>query len=209
MLLNTDEGDRVCLMINFKDGKMNCEFFDKIPEFKENWNNIKDLFVKKEIPAKTTLLNEGDIANKIYFINRGVLRLWNNCDGKDITFQLFFENQIVSSFESFYLEKPSNFTIESIEDTSIFLIDKINFDILKKKCPSINAYITQHICERFIEYTNFYLSQIKDSPLERYENLLRDNPKIINRIPNYYIASYLGITPVSLSRIKKRIKEIE
>lgn len=186
---------------------MNYYFFDRIPEIKENWENIHDLFIEKEVPSKTTLLLEGDISDKIYFINQGVLRLWNNCNGKDVTFQFFFENQIVSSFESFYLEKPSNFSIESIEETSITVLDKKNLDLLKLKYPSLNTYITHHICERFVDYTNFFLSQIKESPEERYKNLLRDNPKIIERIPNYYIASNLGITPVSLSRIRKRLKK--
>lgn len=188
---------------------MNYCFFDKIPALKKDWNDIQDLFIKKEIPAKTTLLREGDVATKLYFINQGALRLWNNCDGKDITFQFFFENQMVSSFESFYLEKPSNFTIESVENTSIMLLGKNDFDALTLKYPVLNTYVTRHICERFIEYTKKSLSLIKESPVERYKNLLRDNPEIISRIPNYCIASYLGITPVSLSRIKKRIKEAQ
>ena len=61
---------------------MNYYFFDRIPEIKENWENIHDLFIEKEVPSKTTLLLEGDISDKIYFINQGVLRLWNNCNGK-------------------------------------------------------------------------------------------------------------------------------
>ena len=186
---------------------MNHYFFEKIPEFKENWEEIRTLFEEKDVPPKTTLLFEGEVSNKIFFVNRGVLRLWNNNDGKDITFQFFFENQMVSSFESFYLEKPSLFSIESIENTSMIVLNKENLDLLKLKYPSLNAYITQHICERFMDYTKFLLSQIKESPEERYKSLLRDNPQIIDRIPNYYIASYLGITPVSLSRIRKRLKK--
>lgn len=68
---------------------------------------------------------------------------------------------MVSSFESFYLGKPSNFSTESIENTSMIVLEKKSLDLLKLKYPSLNTYITQHICERFMDYTNFFLSQIK------------------------------------------------
>ncbi|MTD41622.1 cyclic nucleotide-binding domain-containing protein [Erwinia sp. CPCC 100877] len=184
---------------------MNSFFLKEIPELARDWDEIKSLFIEQEIPPNTTLLYEGDVANEIYFIETGALRLWNNDNGKDITFQFFFENQMVSSFESFYLEKPSNFSIESIEPTSITKLSKDSLKSLQVKYPSINAFITQKICERFMDYTNFFLSRIKDSPEKRYEQLLLTNPNLINRVQQYYIASYLGITPVSLSRIKARI----
>ncbi|WP_240731214.1 Crp/Fnr family transcriptional regulator [Enterococcus durans] len=79
---------------------------------------------KKSVPENTTLLYEGDVADKIYFIKKGALRLWNNDDGKDITFQFFFEGQIVASYESFHLGKPSIFTIETIENTDLLVLEK-------------------------------------------------------------------------------------
>ena len=63
-----------------------------------------------------------------------------------------------------------------------------------------------YICERFIDYTNLFLSRIKNSPEQRYIELIKEYPDIINKIPHYYIASYLGITPVSFSRIRNRLK---
>ncbi|MBK8154779.1 MAG: Crp/Fnr family transcriptional regulator [Streptococcus sp.] len=160
---------------------------------------------QKSLPANTTLLYEGDIADKIYFIKKGALRLWNNDDGKDITFQLFFENQFVSSYESFHLQKPSIFSIETIEDTELLVMEKTQFNHLLHDFPELNDFVMNQISERFIAYTEYFLSRIKESPEKRYLSLTVNNPELVKRVPNHYIASFLGITPVSLSRIKKRI----
>lgn len=186
---------------------MNSHFLNEMPEIKDNWEVIKHLFVEKNIPSKTTLLLEGDVASHVYFINKGALRLWNNDNGRDITVQFFFENQVVSSFESFYLCKESHFSIESIEDSCITILSKESLDILIDKFPRINQYITNIVCNRFIDYTNFFLSRIKDSPEKRYYDLINNNPTLIQRVPHHFIASYLGITPVSLSRIRTRTKK--
>lgn len=186
---------------------MNEYFFNKIPELRKNWERIEHLFIQKDIPDKTILLSEGEISKHIYFINKGALRLWNNDDGRDITVQFFFENQIVSSFESFYLEKASNFSLESIENANITQLSRESLNLLINEFPTLNTCITDIVCERFIDYTNFFLSRIKDSPEKRYQDIVNNEPELIQRVPHHYIASYLGITPVSLSRIRTRLKK--
>lgn len=186
---------------------MNEYFLNKIPELRKNWKRIEHLFIQKDIPDKTILLSEGEISKHIYFINKGALRLWNNDDGRDITVQFFFENQIVSSFESFYLEKASNFSLESIENANITQLSRESLNLLINEFPTLNTCITDIVFERFIDYTNFFLSRIKDSPEKRYQDILNNEPELIQRVPHHYIASYLGITPVSLSRIRTRLKK--
>ncbi|EUJ33169.1 cyclic nucleotide-binding domain-containing protein [Listeria floridensis FSL S10-1187] len=182
-------------------------FAKLFPDFTIDWNEIAYLFQFIKIPAKTTLLHEGDVATNIYFVSKGALRLWNNDNGNDITVQFFFEDQVVSSFESFYLETPSNFSIESLEETELYMLRKKDLDFLLKKEPEMNVCLTKFISERFMAYTHYFLSRIKESPEERYIHLIQSEPFIFDRVPNYYIASYLGITPVSLSRIRKRIEK--
>lgn len=167
-------------------------------------DDYQDSIITETIPSKTILLREGDVSNTIYLVKKGAVRLWNNDDGRDITVQFFFENQFVSSFESFYLKKPSQFSIEVLEET---IVGKINRQLLEKMDREVvgsGSVITELICERFIEYTNYFLSRIKNSPEKRYEELLKNNPELIERVPHHYIASYLGMTPVSLSRIRTR-----
>ncbi len=161
---------------------------------------------QKTIPAHTTLLYEGDVADNLYFIHSGALRLWHNDDGKDITFQFFFENQIVASYESCNLEKPSLFSIEAIEDTELLLLKKATLETFLQNNPALMRVVMNQLSERFIAYTEYFLSRIKESPEKRYISLKEHDPQLIKRVPDHYIASFLGITPVSLSRIKTRIK---
>ena len=127
--------------------------------------------------------------------------------GKDITLQFFFENQCVASFESFYTNRSSIFSIESVEETEVFIIDKTKILKLKEQYPSITEYILQMVSNRFIEYTKHFLSRIKDKPERRYISLKQMCPEVIARVPDCYVATYLGVTPVSLCRIKKRIEK--
>ena len=186
---------------------MNIQDFREMTEIREHWQEIKQFFTYRDVAAKTTLLYEGDISQYIYFVERGALRLWNNDDGRDITMQFFFEGQHVASFESFYLNTPSRFAIECIEDSRVVMLSKADLNLLIERFPAINNYMTEFACRRLIDYMNFFLSRIKESPEQRYCELLQSNPDLLERVPHHYIASYLGITSVSLSRIRNRLKD--
>ncbi len=178
----------------------------KFPEIGEHWPELQSLFVSKHVAAGSTLLLEGDVATDLFIVTNGALRLWHSSAGRDITLQFFFENQIVSSFESFYLDQPSGFSIESFEDTDVLMLSKRDFTRIQQQYPSIEPAITRFICERFIAYRNIFFNQLQDSPVERYRQLFVDDPEILDRVPLRLVASYLGITPVSLSRIRTRLK---
>lgn len=176
----------------------------RFPEIEEHWDELNSQFVPEKFQKGSVLLSEEDVATEIYIVTEGALRLWHNDEGRDITLQFFFENQMVSSFESFYLGQPSGFSIEAIEDTTVLKLSKQNFDEIKRKYPTIESSITRFICERFIEYRNIFFSQIQHSPEQRYQELAKNDPEVINRVPLHFVASFLGITSVSLSRIRKR-----
>lgn len=179
-------------------------FLEKLKEDKDHWNHIQDSFIDREIASKTILLEEGEISKQIHFVKSGCLRQCFNKDGKDITFQFFFENQAVASFDSFMNSQPSIFSIEALEPTVISSISKEDFDKLMDSIPKFKDAMFNLTVSRFRVYTHLFLSRIKDSPQERYKDLVQNRPDIIQRIPQHYIASYLGITPISLSRIRNR-----
>lgn len=156
------------------------------------------------IPPKTILLEEGTIANQLYLIHKGCLRLFFYNGKKDITFQFFCEGDFVASFESFYNNTPSLFSLESIEPSEVLTITKEEFFHIIDNDTAIRHAFEEKIIERFSSYQHLFLSRIKNSPQQRYEELQKEHPEIIQRIPQHYIASYLGITPVSLSRIRNR-----
>jgi CRP-like cAMP-binding protein len=180
------------------------QLIEKLQKDKANWDKVKSCFIEIEIPSKTVLLKEGDPAQNIYFIKKGCLRLWFNDDGKDITFQFFFENQAVASIESFLGEKPSRFSLESIEPSKIVYVEKNDYNAICELYPDLKIKFNEILIQRMGNYANLFLSRIKDNPQKRYEDLLENHPEIIKRIPQHYIASYLGITPISLSRIRNR-----
>jgi len=170
----------------------------------EEWSQFFHLFKKEEVPAKTVLLREGEVSRKAFYIEEGCIRAWFNNDGKDVTFQFFFEGQGVSSIESFRTNQPSLFTIETIEPCVLRSVSKTDFQTILDQSPIIRQQIEEQTFQRLIFYQKLFLSRIKDNPEKRYRDLLQNSPEILQRVPQHYIASFLGITPVSLSRIRNR-----
>lgn len=156
------------------------------------------------VPSKSILLEKGEIAEKLYLIRKGCLRLFFYNEGKDITFQFFFEGDFVASFDSLYNRMPSLFYLESIEPTELTAIRRDEFYNQINNDLSLRQLYEEKLIDRFHAYQQLFLSRIKNTPQQRYKELLKEYPYIIQRIPQHYIASYLGITPVSLSRIRSR-----
>ncbi len=168
------------------------------------WVQYQHHFQEINLKPKTVLLNAGEISQQLFFIKKGCLRLWFNNEGRDITFQFFFENQAVSSLESYLKQIPSQFSLESIEPSIVTSLSREGFELLNQQYPDIKDKFQEILIQRLANYTSLFLSRIKDTPQERYNDLLINHPEIIKRIPQHYIASYLGITPISLSRIRNR-----
>ncbi len=180
----------------------------QIPLPKEKWNDYIGCFKRLEVPAKIILLNEGEISKNVFFIEKGCIRVWFNNNGKDVTFQFFFENDRVSSTESFKKNIPSIVTIETIESSVLWVISKKDTDRITKDCfdiPEIREKLIDVLFDRNIYYMKHCLSFIRDTPQQRYLNLIKEKPHIVQRIPQHYIASYLGISSVHLSRIKNKL----
>lgn len=168
------------------------------------WEPFIHLFHQQEVPAKTILLREGQVSRTAYFIEKGALRIWFNNNGKDITFQFFFEGEGVSSIESFRTGQPSLFNLETLEPCILHRISHANFQYILDHSPVIKNEIEHQLLHRLIFYQRLFLSRIKDNPQKRYAELLEQRPDILQRVPQHYIASYLGVTAVSLSRIRNR-----
>ena len=156
------------------------------------------------LPTKSTLLEAGKVAHKLYFVRSGCIRLWYNADGKDITCQFFFENNAVASVESFINNIPSEYSIETILPSEVYVIDKEDVNTWLNRDAKHKDNITNLFIDRMLSYSKLFLSRITQTPQQRYESLLKEHPEIVAQIPQHYIATYLGISPVSLSRIRSR-----
>jgi CRP-like cAMP-binding protein len=177
------------------------QLIKKLKEQTSGWDEYQHMFREIVVPPKTILMKENEISQNIYFVKEGCLRLWFSNDGKDITFQFFFENQGVSGLMG---RGPSIFTLESIEPCKIVILRIDDFEAILYKIPELKDMFMEVLMQRLESYSRLFLSRIKDSPQKRYEKLVDESPQILKRIPQYYIASYLGIAPVSLSRIRNR-----
>ncbi|WP_306548058.1 Crp/Fnr family transcriptional regulator [Desulfobulbus sp.] len=174
----------------------------------ENFEELMKAISYRDIAPGTILLSEGEVASKLFFVVRGCLRTYFiKEDGKDITAQFFVEDQIVASFESATTGTPSRAYIEAIENSVVGSIPLQALEGILNKSSAMREGFRRFLMERLAYYMERCSSYILDNPEKRYLHLLEDSPKLVDRLPKQYIASYLGITPVSLSRIRNRLKE--
>ena len=157
------------------------------------------------------LLKEGQTARSIYFVLSGVFRVYQNIDGKEVTsyFSCSERNPFAASFPSFLTQSPSCEYVEAIESSSVF---SIRFDQLNKLYESSKNF---ERLGRILAEKNYLLAMERINSLQyqsagdRYNIFMKIYPGLLNRIPHHYIASYLGVTPESLSRIRKDLASSE
>ncbi len=168
------------------------------------WDKFRYYFTRQEVPAKTILLAEGKISRAMFFIEKGCLRTWVNNEGKEITTQFFFEGDSVSSIESFRTNQPSLYSIESIEPCILQTISQKDFQNIISNSSKLREELENHLFKRLFQTQQLFYTYLKNNPKKRYEELIGQYPHIVQRVPQHYIASYLGVTSVSLSRIRNR-----
>ncbi|MFK7773480.1 MAG: Crp/Fnr family transcriptional regulator [Saprospiraceae bacterium] len=162
----------------------------------------------KKFEPNDYLLKEGSVKKEIYFIKKGLIRIFSiNDKGEEITVGLFWENQPYASIDIIMMNQPSRHYAQALESTEILYIDYDLLENIVSKNPKLShnrKFIWQKILKRAQDKIESFILY---SPEERYTRFVEANPDIINRVPNKYIANVLGITPVSLSRIRSRIAQ--
>jgi CRP-like cAMP-binding protein len=166
---------------------------------------IASSFVCRQVPRKFKLTEEGKIARELYFINKGLIRLYYDKEGEEITGYIFKEGLFASSYDSFLKQVPGIQTLETLEDCELLVISKEALEQLYTILPGMQILGRKVAEQRFINAQQMLSSFILDSPEERYRQFEKQHGDLLLRVPHHMIASYLGITPVSLSRIRKRL----
>ena len=158
-------------------------------------------FKKKEI-----IIEEGALKMDVYFLRSGLVRVYCiNDKGDEITFGLISENQILTNIDIILFEQPSRFYYECIEDTKTFSIDFDKVQNIIERNPKLERnrkFFARNAMKKMLQRLETFVLL---NPEERYLDYIEKNPTLINRVPDKYIANVLGITPVSLSRIRARI----
>ena len=173
---------------------------------KENIEDIISYFEEKELRAGIDFSTIGKVSNEIGFIDTGVVRTYSvNEAGEEVTRYFFRENQFIVDLESYYSRKPSTYPLQAVIDCRINCVKRRDWEILTEKIPQL-FILTKSLSEALV------LNKLKDNDFlnfgtatDKYKEFIKRYPDLALYVPQQYIASYLRITPQSLSRIRKPI----
>ena len=159
----------------------------------------------KSFKKGTILLKEGQVTKLCYFVLKGCIRQYFLVDGEERTTHFFTEGQPVTPYEGTFKRVPAKYFLACVEDTLVSVgtpeDEAAFFEKFPQLEPARNLAIEEELGKSHDRFSSFLLN----SPEERYLNLLKSRPDLLDRVPQYQLASYLGVTPESLSRIRKRI----
>lgn len=166
---------------------------------------IKECFVYEKVPAQTLLLKEGNVERFIYFLEKGIVKGYQNIEGKIVVQHLVEENDVFTSIDSFMSETPADDYFETITDCHVVKVSKKDFNRLQ----TTTTFWTPFVKEVTNEHLNCKMERVKDfqvlSAKERYLKFVNQHPKLASGVSIDNIASFLGMEPQSLSRIRKQI----
>ncbi len=161
-------------------------------------------FSQKKIKANEFLLKEGMISDEYVFLESGFMRAFaHNTDGQEVTTNFYSANQLVFEVSSFFNRTRSKENIQAIDDCSGWMITYQQLNFLFHTLPEFRDFGRSVLVKGFSTLKTRVLSMITETAEARYDTLLKTNPEIFQHVPLKHIASYLGITDTSLSRIRK------
>ena len=170
----------------------------------EETETIVENTVLREFKKGFVLLEEGKISKSCYAVIRGCVREYYLKDGVDKTTAFFTEGQSVNSFSSYTNQLPSKHFLECTEDCLLTVGNQSLIDHMCDKLPRLAGFLKTEVEKDAGALQERLATFMISSPEERFSNLMETNPGIMNRVPQHQIASYIGVTPESFSRIKKR-----
>lgn len=174
---------------------------------KEEIDIIVDITIVDSFKKGTILLREGQIPTKCYMVLEGCLREYQIIDGEEKSTAFYVEGEKCTSYVNNGRGVPSNHYWECMEDCVLTISHQEFEDQLRALMPRLDTIITQIAVGKLNQAKEEWSHFISSSPEKRYLNLLENRPYLLNRIPHHQIASYLGMKPQSLSRIRKRTLE--
>jgi len=181
-------------------------FNKKVPLSEEEQNVIQKHLAVKKVRRKQYLLQEGDVCKTIAFVEKGTLRSYTvDESGNEHIMQFALEGWFISDLYSFLTGEPAIYNIDAIEDAEVVLISKSAHEKLLKTCTSYEAFIRELITGAYIALQKRINSIISFTLEERYEAFKAQYPQVAQRVPQHMIASYMGLTPETLSRVRRRI----
>lgn len=174
----------------------------------EDFDRCATFFVPKKVRKKQFILQEGEVCRHIAFVTNGCLRSYTvDGNGEEHIIQFAIEDWWISDLQSFLSGRPTTYNIDALEDSELLLLEKESRDKMLESVPKLERYF------RLLQEANYVATHhriegsLSSSAEERYLDFIETFPTLIQRVPQGQIASYLGITPQSLSRIRKELSE--
>jgi CRP-like cAMP-binding protein len=183
------------------------QFFKSLQLLSDNdLQKMDGLPITKNLKKGAFLIQEGKICNEIAFVKTGILRsFYVNNEGNEITNCITFENELMSAFSSFITQKPTEENIQAVVDSELLILKRSDMEMLYENSSAwqkVGRFLTEM---QYVEMEQRTVSFQKHSAKQRYETLIEHHSHYIKFIPLQYLASYLGITPRHLSRLRKEI----
>jgi CRP-like cAMP-binding protein len=182
------------------------KYFEKIVDISEkDWELFSSKLIRREFLKKSVILKMGEKENYLSFIEKGIVRKCIPQEFDDLTFEFGFANNFVTAYEYFLTQEPSTYQLETITDTVLWSMSFNDLQTIYTETNIGNTIGRLASEDLFIKKAKRELSLLTQSAENRYLNLFTEQPHILQLIPLKYIASYIGITPQALSRVRKRI----
>lgn len=182
------------------------KFNELITLTEEEFETCKSLFQPKKLRRRQYLLQEGDVCKHTTFVEKGTLRLYNiDKKGNEHILQFAMEGWWIGDLYSFFSNQPSNYNIDALEDCELLLITQPNYELLLERVPKLERFYRILIQNNLVATQKRLLHSFSESAESKYEKMLDTCPDIFQRAPQHMIASYLGITRETLSRIRSQI----
>jgi CRP-like cAMP-binding protein len=182
------------------------EYYEQIVKLQDNeWEFIASHFERKVFAKNQIITRHGETENYLSFVEMGIIRFYIPDDESELTFNFSLEKEFTCAYDSFLTQTPSEYELQALSETVVW---RISFEDLQSVYAQtkVGNYLGRLTAEKlFLTKSRRELSLLKYTAKERYLNLFREQPDILRRIPLKYVASYIGITPQGLSRIRRQI----
>jgi CRP-like cAMP-binding protein len=178
---------------------------EKITLNEDEFDYCKTLFIPKKLRKKQYLLQEGDVCKYQAFVEKGILRSYTIDDkGNEHILQFASEGWWIADLSSFLTGEPSVFNMDCLENAELLLISKPSWELLLQKIPKLEHYFRIIIQNHLVTTQKRLLQSLSEQAAERYRRFTKTYPDCVQRVPQHMIASYLGISRETLSRIRKQ-----
>ncbi len=170
-----------------------------------NWERVQAVVQIQHVAANDLILREGEVCRYLYFLDQGLLRFFQWIEGEDKTKFFTYEQQLFTAQQSFSTQQPARENIQALEDSTLLLISYEEVEQLRRTLTIWPAFTYQVMSQVNVWTDELLVASLNETAESRYRRMLDEQPERLRRIPIKHLASYLGIAPESLSRIRRKV----